>query len=612
MIGEVVAKALLVVKGDTSHAKAAIKDLSKEEQKAAEARIKATEDATAAWERSTAKIGLAVAGIAAAVGIARAGFEAYTHHADLMANKGGANLERLKAASGGLRTETQLLETAVKGAQGRWSLTGKEMETVERLGRALVAQGKDSAKVYDQLGEAIQKGEIEPLKNLGVVYDERLAKLDKHAAFMEAAQRVSASMAGHLDREGDAARRAGVQFSDAIDSIMQEVGKLVIALTPLVQQVAKIASMTAGLVGGAIDLAKAADRATGGKLSWAVGKAAKYNPATGAYALYNMGSDALSSMNEVDLSGWDSVNVLGPNMYSRLIQQVKDQEKIEIGAHMLAQPLIGTMAMLEGVGKATDKRTAAMAKAQREYDKRMKAWKGGFQDPLIDMLGRGASGAYDAIGGFGDAMQPENRGYEEGSAVDLSVGPVNAGAFFDDVKKGKKARLEEIFGPIDEFDRYRTAWLGLEEVVTAGLEAWIDGSKSAGQAMREALHGFAKQLAGEALLQALRHGAYAIGALALGDVKSASLHGVSAAKWAGVALAAAAVGKVSAGSAGSQAGSYAAAGIGGGGPRDRAGIALTVVTGDMFAGDSPRYIARKTRRNINNARMYADYDGAGV
>jgi hypothetical protein len=33
--------------------------------------------------------------------------------------------------------------------------------------------------------------------------------------------------------------------------------------------------------------------------------------------------------------------------------------------------------------------------------------------------------------------------------------------------------------------------------------------------------------------------------------------------------------------------------------------------GDQFAGDSPRYVARKVRRNLNMARMYADYESEG-
>jgi len=146
--------------------------------------------------------------------------------------------------------------------------------------------------------------------------------------------------------------------------------------------------------------------------------------------------------------------------------------------------------------------------------------------------------------------------------------------------------------------------------VTAGLGAWIDGSKSAGAAMKEALHGFAKQLAGEAALQALRHGAYAIGSLALGDGAAAAKHGIAALKWTGVAVAASVIGKATNSAGASNA--NAAAGIGGGrgsSGGDRGQTSLTVVMGDQFAGDSPRYVARKVRRNINNARMYADYEG---
>lgn len=174
----------------------------------------------------------------------------------------------------------------------------------------------------------------------------------------------------------------------------------------------------------------------------------------------------------------------------------------------------------------------------------------------------------------------------------------------------RESLLESVFGPVEEFKTYQTAWQGLETVVTAGFEAWIDGSKSVGQAMKEALHGFAKQLAGEALLQALRHGAYALGSLAFGDPRGAAQHGIAAAKWAGVAALAGVVGKASAPSQGAGAGSsYASAGgiggrggsganYGGGGGSQ---APTYIVLGDSYGYESERSRNQRFRSALNTA-----------
>ena len=77
MIGEVLGKALVVVKGDTSHARAEIAKLSAEEQKAAKARIKAQEDVNSAIDKGIQQYSLYGAAAATAFQIAKKGYDDY-------------------------------------------------------------------------------------------------------------------------------------------------------------------------------------------------------------------------------------------------------------------------------------------------------------------------------------------------------------------------------------------------------------------------------------------------------------------------------------------------------------------------------------------------------
>jgi hypothetical protein len=228
--------------------------------------------------------------------------------------------------------------------------------------------------------------------------------------------------------------------------------------------------------------------------------------------------------------------------------------------------------------------------------------------------GRYSQSDLDEVFGMGSAPVASGMGWE-GISVPASALENLKRLQEELIGDQRQSMLQRIFGDVSEFDTYATAFQGLEQVVTAGFSAWIDGSKGVGQAMKEALHGFAKNLAGEALLQALRHGAYALGSLAFGDIKGASTHGIAAAKWGAVAVAAGVVGKVTAPSAGAGGGSAnanAAAGIGYGGSRsggEQAGYSVTIVQGDGFSDSSPRYVARRARRAMDLASRYAPYNG---
>lgn len=521
-VGEIFAKGLVVIKGDTSHARAEVAKLSLEEQKAAKARIKAQEEHNAALERSNQRFQLYAAGAVAGWVLISKSVKTYEEHLKSLGASGESELKRIKGASDALtgaqkNLEIAIAKVALEAAPAAKALGSMAQEMANLVGgvAAFIAKVKEmpvpgGGSVGDYVGAAW---------NAGSWWNENWSPwgMSKNIA-MGGANWIGGGKTDPLGRS-DAEAEARV-------------------------------------------LSRYADTSTPG--------AAYLDPQQRQDAIFYL---------ETALARAESALRRGNKAGARARRGRGGR----------------------GGGAAVDPYAAASADIFGQIGATSGYSSGRYSQEDLDAIGLGAEPVAPAMGW-------------EGVSVPQSVLDNLARTQEELLGDRRQTMLESIFGPVEEVDAYAVAFQGLETVVSAGFEAWISGSKSVGAAMKEALHGFAKNLAGEALLQALRHGAYALGSLAFGDAKGAAAHGISAAKWGAVAVAAGVVGKVTAPSASATGNSYAAAGIGGGGvgsgSSDR-NFSMTVVMGDQFAGDSPRYVARKVRRNLNMARMYADYESEG-
>jgi hypothetical protein len=97
----------------------------------------------------------------------------------------------------------------------------------------------------------------------------------------------------------------------------------------------------------------------------------------------------------------------------------------------------------------------------------------------------------------------------------------------------------------------------LESAFASSVSAWLDGSKSMGEAALGMVQDVARALTTEAIVQGLKQTALGISALAVGSPTAAG-HFAAAAKWAAVGVAA--------GVAGAATGAFGGAGGGGGAP----------------------------------------------
>jgi hypothetical protein len=225
-------------------------------------------------------------------------------------------------------------------------------------------------------------------------------------------------------------------------------------------------------------------------------------------------------------------------------------------------------------------------------------------------------GGFDRLGGAGGSSSlgfTAGINIDERALLDRIEGDRTAALTADWQKRlaeqqaQKTNFLESSFGKLEDFNAYATAFETLTGAVSASLDAWIDGSSSAGDAFKkflgEALKGVASQMA----VESLKHAAYAIGSLAFGDVRGAATHGAAAAAF-GLGAGAAAVaakqfgggagapsapsGASSTGSGASGGGSQASSGSAGGGDR------VIIAYASPFAQDNHRSRAREARRIV--------------
>jgi len=180
----------------------------------------------------------------------------------------------------------------------------------------------------------------------------------------------------------------------------------------------------------------------------------------------------------------------------------------------------------------------------------------------------------------------------------------NAEAYGDFATGQQQSFLEKTFGPVDQFDIYAQGFQALTGAVGSALGAWIDGSKSAGEAVREFTSEALKGLAIQMSTEAIKHGAYALGNLAIGNFAGASMHGKAAAAF-GVGAALAAGGAKALGSGWSGGGASAGGATGASAPNVSGGSGggtpgrnITIVYGDSYADDNPRNRQLRAERDI--------------
>lgn len=597
-------------RADTKQMKAALKDLSGEEKKLAEQRLADAERQNKSIEESNkrwATAGKVIGAVGAAAGIAYVSLKAHAQESRLAAAAAGADIDRLAKASGGLQTRMQLLEFAAKAQHGAFKLNNEQMETAQKAIRALTQAGYDQAEVTQKVTDAIVKLEGDGLKDFGIRVRESKTDTEKFTAVMDAL----AGSAGAVDESGNAAgesiARAGVKFEDAFDSIKVSIGSMVAEMGPLIEAAAELAGVAA-------------------KLTNKIAQGWSHLGAMGATALGDR--DALKKYNLTwDEQAGDYYLNSGLDQYRRhggtTLGYAFGQASGNLGRQGAGELLGGFQQLgadLLGMGRG-----ALGAAGNVRFSSRRGGSKGaaapdpfaGYSDfqgfgeiagtGLDDRLSQGKAdfAAFTAAAAAaGDAMREKAAGIDR---INLAFADAQQ-ALLEYEAKQQQTFLEGTFGKLEDFNLYANAFQTLTGAVGSSLEAWITGSKGAGDAFKEFLADAVKGLAVQMGIEALKHGAYAIGSAAFGNFAGAATHAKAALAFAGgsalAAVAARELGQSTGQWAGPAGGGAAAAAPSVRGSSAGSGSSeptRIIVYADAFAEDSERGRREQAKKIVKRA-----------
>lgn len=461
-------------------------------------------------------------------------------------------------------------------------LSGEEKKAAEAALKLVEAENKaldSKAKRYQFAAQAI--GGVSAAIGIGKSALEAYAKTSTMAA--------------------NEAKRFQEVGSKAYDTVMSSIGKVVLATEPLVKAFSGLVESLGdiGVLGpaaiGALGLAVTGNPAVAGALTLLA--FATDGKTDAADALRNPGAymrQKAAARNQALIDATNTINSLDPAT-GRLRNKVDDAY---IGLGKLEQALGGAVEYgLRRVG--IDKWNP------------LEARKGSGERNVLDPDQLGTYGSRYRLGAgsgsTGRAASYSNAGLDSWQAQQSAAFRAGSRGLMqpwaqqgEGIRNAQESQLSKVFGPLTEFSAYAAAFDTLSGAIGSALGAWIDGSMSAGKAFKAFIAEAVKGLAVQMTIEALKHGAYAIGSLAMGNFAGAAMHGKAAAGFAAGAVVAAAAAKgLASGGAASSGGGYspsAPSTLGGSSAQQNA--APVIVVGSPYAYDSPRNQQRTARRLV--------------
>ena len=592
LFGDIKSRVVLEYKAEVEDAKRALRDLTGEQKKQAQAAVTGVEDQIKAHERLASKITL---GMGIAAGAIALGVDSFNHYAETVRLRSatvGVDMGRLRDASHGLLTDMELMQVAAQGLNGRFKLTSDELEVV--LGASVQLQRMGLAPLSEatqKLGEAVKKGEVEPLKELGIAYDENLAKTDKRAAALKALGELSTEAAKTTNTETEAVIRHGQEFKNAMNSVRDSLGEVVVAMAPLIAGVAKLATLAANIVGSVASILGGGGGPGVGldKASWMPG-AVKTSDRLGGTYIETLGTLWDLNRSAMDRDAYD------------MRRDFDASKRIDLAMSGLRSLVGGVGGAATGVGSFTGQRKRS-------------GGGGGF-----DLRAATGSGMANFILGDGEAV---DRAIEQWVSERLTFTAEAVGGDSDELRallgmpdaegkrtmfrgagpgfaaKAMKAQgdrkvtdiMERLFGSKEQFDVYATGWGMVKDAALSAYDAMVTGSESAGAAIKKALAGSIHGVGQKMFVRGLEETAEGVASL-LFNPAAAGQHFAAAGLFFAGSATAGAVASALGGGGGSAAGRGSGASASGVGLGSRSApntpINRTYVIGDSFWYSSPR------------------------
>lgn len=246
-----VATTLLLFKADTSELRAAMKEatgLEKEALRATLDGVEARNKSLTSWAAKLTTVNSALGVATKAVQFMASSVNALDEVLDLTGASSKYNLDGLRSASQGLKTDMELLRLAAAAQNTTFSLTQKQLENATAAMRGFEESGYDGAIVQEKVKDAITRGSIKPLKELGINLDIAKGKTAAFNQLMEVLAEKSIAGREATDGQADAMKRAGVVWQNAMMQIKVAIGEIVVALAPLLDALGRVVGLVADVV----------------------------------------------------------------------------------------------------------------------------------------------------------------------------------------------------------------------------------------------------------------------------------------------------------------------------------------------------------------------------
>jgi hypothetical protein len=622
-VSDFTSRILSIFTADNSSHVEALKGIKKAEQDVQKTEAEGHEARTGfaeSWTKGLADVNAGLELAKKAIEFGKEAFDAYADQLRLTAAAGGADIDRLREAAMGLRTEDELLAFAAKTRNGVIKASQGDMEIAERAMIALTRAGFDQAEVTDKITDAMVKGKTRGLDAFGLAIKEGTTPLETYKNIMGALADKASGVKDGSATAAEGVQAMGVSMHDSIDNMKEAIGHLVTAFAPLI----KVLSDTIGLVAKAVE-------------GWS--QFGEWLVGTGDMSLTDMlGKEQGGKMeklraemmqgikNYMDTGNPYEAASLYKGQGGRGVTTAGGGDNVfdPIADEMMKKFAAGTLDLIAKGGKVKTGGTdsAGPSFTMLNFGRDIQ----GDADALVEEFHRAMGIAVKKAGQMSlegqqliDAPALQHADFQAGQAdfaKQAAEFQKQAKLAQDAAHKEKETSfLESTFGKLEEFNAYHEAFGMLTASVTSAMDAWITGSESMGTAIKKTIGSALKALASQLAVEALKHGAYALGSLAFGDVAGASAHGLAAAEFA-VAAAAAAVAAKEMGHGGADYGKGKAAsggGSAGGGHGDSHGggsgdggkpgnVTYVIPYGDAFFDLSETGKRRKAQEIVNRAQ----------
>jgi len=628
---ELAGRVLTTYKADISDMKAKLKELSGAEKELMKARIESVEQGNRGLEdqvKGYQKVAVHLAAVAGAVLVAKKGYEEYSNYTRQATAAAGVDMKALSVAAGGLLSQMDLLTFAAKENHGAWKLNNGEMEDVLQAWRALRKEGADSEQALQDLTQAITENKTEALEKYGISVSKMTDGFEQHRAILSALRSEYQKFHGDLSLDTDEVDRFGVMWDDFTSSLKRGIGEGIVGVVDGLRSMREgLRGIADGLIGVSPEMRKAIEQQKEyvALMEHTVNaENAEINTMLVLKQLGALSGSDVSNLLKAEDDGLAAIKARGD-------AALKMADKMKNTAATLAVQL--------------DRVTAEFRRAQAEGDDYNRSIR-------IDYAGL-AKKANQALlkldqGGLNIPSAPviRDRFNDVTYAANFDfIGP----DFLDNADSGDRSdflesdiamRNEEIsnsaatrgqgwaerhFGKLSDFDAYANAFSALQDASTSALNAWISGSESLGDALKKAISTGLAATSVQLGIEALKHGAYAIGALAFGDIPGMAAHLQAAALFGVGAIAAGEAAHLLGG--GGQTGAHASGGYGGGagasaplgnigsGTDHRtplgAGGNYLIMVNDEFAEDTPQRRSKRAYDALQTAKRRGG-DGEGL